>query len=76
MKCWICRGPTPCKCVEKRAERKTFAELVAEDPQLLQRVQRCPPDGRIDLERRGGLSWLRGSSSGTRQKPKLPTDAG
>ena len=72
MKCWICKGPTPCACVEQRAERKTFAELAAEDPQLLQRVQRCPPDDRIDLQKRGGLSWLQGSRSGTRQKPRLP----
>lgn len=71
MKCWICKDPTPCGCVE----RKTFAELAAADPQLLQRVKRCPPDQRIDLEKRGGLSWVVGSSTGTRQRPKLPTDA-
>ena len=76
MKCWICKGPTPCTCVEKRAARKTFAELAAEDPKLLQRVERCPPDERIDPQKRGGLSWLQGSASGTRQKPKLPTESG
>lgn len=76
MKCWICKGLTPCSCVERWAKRKTFAELAVEDPRLLQRVEQCPPDERIDLEKRGGLSWLNGSASGTRQKPKLPTDAG
>lgn len=75
MRCWICKGPTPCRCVEERAGRKTFAELAAEDPRLLQRVKRCPPDERIDLQKCGGLSWLSGSSSGVRQKPKLPTDS-
>ncbi len=76
MKCWICKGPTPCVCVEQRALRKTFAELAAEDPQLLQRVERCPPIGRIVLEQYGRLSWLNGIASGMWQKPKLPTDAG
>ena len=28
-------------------------------------MRQCPPDGRIELERRGGLSWLSSSTSGT-----------
>jgi hypothetical protein len=76
MQCWICKGLTPCACVERRAKRKTFAEMAAEDPALLQRVERCPPGLRIDAEKRGGLSWVCGSASGNRMRPKLPTDSG
>lgn len=29
MKCWICGGPTPCRCVEKRAGGPALSALLA-----------------------------------------------